>query len=105
MYLAQELINDNGISAIALGFFSMIAAIGVALIQRQRKVENAVNEAAESANQAQKNTENVSNGFTARMDKKLDSLGDGVMLLAKNMDRLEEALHDHVREHNNKETS
>lgn len=111
MYFAQEIISDNGISAVALGFFTLISTIGVALIQRQKRVENAVGEAAESANkahesatEAQANTKNVSNGFAARMDKKLDSLGDGQMLLAKNMDRLEQALHDHVREHHNKET-
>lgn len=101
MIFGQELINDNGISTIALGFFSVLltalTTIGVALINRTRKIENGVSEAAENAAIAKQNTVNVSNGFTRRMDTKLDRI-------TESQEELSKALREHLEWHLSKET-
>jgi hypothetical protein len=103
--LAQELVNDNGISAIALSFFTalfaMVGTVLVAVIQNRNRTErlkNAVDQTAESAEAAKENTVNVSNGFTSRMDRKFDTV-------IENQDKLERAFQKHLEWHLNKETS
>lgn len=85
--LGQELISSNGISPVALGFFTALFGMLSTLITmhyRDRKeirdARKASEEAAESAQRAQANTENVSNGFAGsvlailkRLDERLDA--------------------------------
>lgn len=98
---AQELINDNGISAIAIGFFTAlfaaVSAVGVAVVNSRHKTEELKDvtvKAAESAEAAQANTQNVSNGFVDRMDRKLDTV-------IQQQDNLENALTRHLEWHLN----
>lgn len=105
MFLAQELINDNGISAIALGFFTAlfgaVGLIGVAIVNNRKTtgdLKNGIDKAAENAEIAKENTVNVSNGFTRRMDNKLDRI-------AASQEELSTALRDHLEWHLSKETS
>lgn len=83
--LTADLINENGISAIALAAFGvlipMVGAIAVAMVQQRGKIL----ELREIAKLAEKNTQNISNGFAGSVTKKLD--------------RLEEMLSDHIEWH------
>jgi hypothetical protein len=105
MIIAQELINDGGISVIGATFFTAlfgaVSAIGVAIVRTRHATEDLKNvtvEAAENAAIAKENTDNVSNGFTQRMDTKLNRIID-------NQDELSKAFRDHLEWHLNKETS
>ncbi len=105
MYIAAELINDNGISGVALAFFSTliggIVTIIVTQIQAKAKANEAAikaDEAAENAKTAAKNTTNISNGFASGVGKKLDRIIESQEDTAK-------ALRDHLEWHLNKETS
>jgi hypothetical protein len=112
MLAAAELINDNGISAIALAFFTalfgMVGTVTIAVLQQRSKlrdIQNASDTMSDKADKAARNTEPIGNGFAARMDRKLD-------LLATNQDRLEQsnedisrAIREHLEWHINKETS
>lgn len=78
-YFAEGLITDNGISGIALAFFSAIlTAVGgtvVAVLQLKTKAteaQSAALEAKAEAEQARKNTTSISNGFAGGVDRKLD---------------------------------
>ncbi len=111
MFYGQELINDNGISAIALAFFTAlfaaVSSIGVAIVNNRKKTEElkdvtvkvgkSAKHAAESAEKAKENTENVSNGFVGRMDRKLDQL-------IQTTDEVQTALTKHLEWHLDKET-
>jgi hypothetical protein len=99
MVQASELINDNGISAIALAFFTaMFAAIGgmarwiYQLIRKADDAKEAADLAAEEAKKTQNNTAGLANGFAGSVGAKLDSI------LAK-QDRLEEAFRGHLEHH------
>jgi len=107
---APELINDNGISAIALTFFTaLFGAVATVLVQ-VIKSKNAAREAAEKADEAQakaeaarKNTVNVSNGFAGGVDKKLTFLVDEVSRLRDAVDRTEQSVRKHLEYHLEKE--
>jgi len=111
MYLAQELINDSGISVIGAAFFTglfgMVGAVIVALINARHKVEELKDvtvKAAESAKAAQSNTQNVSNGFVNRMDKKLDNIASSNDELNEKFDQLSTDFRKHLEWHLSKET-
>lgn len=99
MILVQELINDNGISVIGAAFFTAlfgaISTVGVALVRNRHATEELKNvtvQAAQSAEAAQVNTENVSNGFVERMDTKLNQI-------IANQDGLEKSIREHLEWH------
>lgn len=83
--LAADIVNDNGISAIALAAFAILipgmVTIIAALIQQRGKLQ----ELREIAKLSEKNTQPVSNGFAKSVNDKLD--------------RLENMLADHIDWH------
>lgn len=98
------LINGNSISGIALTCFSIIIGGIVTIVVQQLQIRAKQNEAkeaaitaAKSADEAKANTQNVSNGFANRMDRKLDNI-------ATNQEELSRAFRDHLEWHLNKET-
>ncbi len=99
MTITADVINNNGISTIGLGFFTAITAmIGIILPpilkdrSERREIKAKLEELAKLTAETKNNTKPVSNGFAARMDRKLD-------LLANNQDRLEEMLTEHFAWH------
>lgn len=90
MLLSAELINDNGISQVAIAFFTTLFGMVGWLIhshysekKETRNARQAAEIAAESAQKAETNTRNVSNGFARnvlgklqRIDEKVDNLAD-----------------------------
>lgn len=105
MFLASEVVNDNGISSLALAFFTalfaMLTPVLVQVFKNKTAVRNlrdAVDTAAESAEAAKENTASVSNGFTSRLDRRFDSLD-------KKQDRLNELFQSHLEWHLHQETS
>jgi uncharacterized FlaG/YvyC family protein len=96
MLLAGELINDNGISAIALAFFGALFS-GLALLFQQvwQSRRNAI-QASNEAKKAAANTQGVANGFAGSMGRKLDAINESVQ-------RLDERLDKHIEFHLNKE--
>lgn len=99
--LAQELISDNGISQVALGFFSaLFAFLGViakmifdnkrSTAETKEAVEHAseaANIAAESAQAAVTNTRNVSNGFAGTVLAELREIRKDVQTLSTSVNR------------------
>lgn len=112
MVTATELVNpDSGISIVAAAFFtSLFGMLGLVLVEVVRgrtKTKEAIGEvkkAAHSAEKAQENTKNVSNGFAERMDRKLDSQHRMLDVLATNQDRLEEMFTEHLSWHLNQDS-
>lgn len=110
MLMSAELVNDNGISSVALVFFTaLFGAIATVLVQ-VIKSKTAAREAAEKANEAQEkaeaaraNTVNVSNGFAGGVDRKLTVIVDEVQRVSKGQDKLYQALQDHLQWHLEKE--
>lgn len=110
MLLSADLINTNGISQIALAFFTaLFGMIGwlIKLRYDERKelrdarkaVEEARKEAktaAENAAEASSNTRNVSNGFARNVLGKLERIDEKV-------DALSDAIRDHLEWHLEKE--
>jgi hypothetical protein len=99
MFLAQELINDNGISTIAIGFFTAlfgcVSAIAVGIFQlkgKARDAEMAALEARDEAVSVKENTKNVSNGFANSVDVRLDRI-------MANQEDLSRALREHIKWH------
>lgn len=97
------LINDNSISGIALACFAIVISGIVTVVVQQLQIRAKQNEAkeaafaaAKSADEAKANTQNVSNGFANRMDRKLDTI-------ANNQEELSTALRDHLEWHLNRE--
>jgi uncharacterized FlaG/YvyC family protein len=110
MVFAQELINENGISAIALAFFgalfTAVSTIGVAIVNSRKKVQELKDvtvQAAKSAEAAQENTKNVSNGFAAKVDRKLDNIATNQDDLNEKFDNISTAFREHLEWHLNKE--
>lgn len=102
--IAEGLINDNGISTIALAFFSaLFAALSagvVGIFQVKSKAIEARNVALETkkeAEQARLNTTNLSNGFADGVDSKLNRIIDNQTKLN---DRLQNHLEWHVENPN-----
>lgn len=90
MWISAELINDNGISAVALAFFSaLFTATGAAVVgifqikSRTGEARDAAISAQEKATETVANTQNVANGFVSRMDGKLDQIARGQEELGK----------------------
>jgi hypothetical protein len=105
---AQELINDNGISAIALTFFTalfgMVGTVILAIYRErserraaQQEATEAANKAAESAAQVAANTKNVSNGFAGRVLGELSQIREG-------QQELQSAFTEHLKWHLEKES-
>jgi hypothetical protein len=111
MITALELVNDNSISAIALTFFTalvtgMVAAVtGIYKIRADSKVAMVeATEARKEAEQAKKNTVNISNGFASGVGSKLDRILTEQAQQRKVLDSVSESLQDHLEWHLNKET-
>lgn len=103
MLLATELVNDNGISGIALALFTAIiggiTTIIVTQLQLKTKAKEAANaalEAKDEAVQAKQNTVNVSNGFASGVGAKLDRI-------IESQEETATALRKHLEWHLNKE--
>lgn len=103
MVLGQELINDNGISAIALTFFTALFGMLGILInavfkdRSERRADNqaaieAANKAAESATKVEANTKNVSNGFASKVLGELSQIRAG-------QQELQQSFTDHLKWH------
>ncbi len=99
MLLATGLINDNGISQIALAFFTALFGMVGWLIKvrfdERGKIDNAEEQAriaAESAAKAAANTQNVSNGFAGSVLGKLQRIDE-------NVDELSDSLRAHLEWH------
>lgn len=100
---ADQLINDNGISIIALSFFTaLFGMIGILInaVFKDRSERRAANKeavdaaikAAESAEKVEANTKNVSNGFASKVLGKLSDLQSG-------QQELQQAFTDHLKWH------
>ncbi len=99
MTLAAELINLNGISVIALSFFTaLFGMVGWLIKVRQdekkeiRDAKRAAEVTAESVETIVQNTKNVGNGFASRVLGKLERIYEKV-------DALEEAHTKHLEWH------
>lgn len=99
MLNGAELINDNGISAIALTFFTAlfgaVSATVVGVFQLKAKANEAKDAAilaSQEATKAKENTIGVSNGFTRGVDRKLDAILNTQADLSK-------AFRDHLEWH------
>lgn len=104
--MAQELVNENGISAIALAFFSTMIPLLIVIAKgvfdtratsrdARQEASNAsrkASKAVESAEAAQQNTQSVSNGFTS------DVLG-ALRRVETKIDKQTEALQNHLEWH------
>lgn len=110
MIMSAELINDNGISAIALAFFTALFGAISAIFVQISKSKTAAREAAKKANEAstkaeaaRKNTVNVSNGFAGDVDKKLTVIVNEVQRISKHQDDIAHSLREHLGWHISKE--
>jgi hypothetical protein len=97
--LAENFINDNGISAIALAFFGALftavsaTVIGLFKIHTEAKeAKNATLDTRKEARQARVNTQNIANGFANNVDRKLDHI-------IEEQDSLGQALREHLSWH------
>lgn len=99
-YIAEGLVNDNGISAIALAFFvALFGAMGttvVAVFQIKAKASEAKRVALDTKHEAEKariNTDGIANGFASDVGRKLDRIIDETI---KNSDAIRKHLEHHV---------
>jgi cation transport regulator ChaB len=103
MVLGQELINDNGISAIALAFFTaLFGMVGTIIVtiykdrRERREAQQAATEAAlkaaSSAEKVEANTKNISNGFAGKVLGELSQIRAG-------QNDLQQQFADHLRWH------
>lgn len=97
--MAQQLINSNGISQIALAFFTALLGMVSSLAwiiykdrQETRDTRKAVEKATQSAKTAAENTASVANGFT---DEVLERLSE----LTKKIDRVSGSVGKHMEWH------
>lgn len=81
MILAEELVTPGGPSAPAWAFFTAITLALIGILQQvittkreARQAKVIASETHKCAEEAASNTVNVSNGFTSRMDRKLDTI-------------------------------
>ena len=88
----SSLINDNGISQVALGFFTALFTLLGLMFNKMIQGFRTVDKAKENAEKAVANTSKVANGFTGRIDNKLDSLIDSV-------DGIEDSIRQHLEWH------
>lgn len=112
-FAAQELISPGGPSAPVWAFFTAISLAVIAVLGQQLKarsdmrqlkatserVENEAIKAHESAAQATSNTQNVSNGFVSRVDRKLDRIQETADTTNLALRKTEEALRKHLEWH------
>lgn len=113
MLLAEEIVAPGGPSAPAWAFFTAmtLALLGIIGQQlsarsqlRQLKADseatrNDASKASASATAAQANTNNVSNGFVARMDTKLDRIQDTQQATNEDIRKVSTALNRHLEWH------
>lgn len=99
MILSQQLVNDNGISYVALGFFTaLLGLVGIivkevyATKRAQLEAKEAAQVAAEKAEEATANTKNVSNGFAGKVLGELSEVRMG-------LEKLNTALREHIEWH------
>jgi Na+/glutamate symporter len=104
MILAQEFVNDNSISAIALTAFGIIISGVVTIIVALINVKNKAKEAADAAQEARSNTTNISNGFASGVDKKLTRIIDEQIRVRASQDEIHRSLREHLEWHLDKET-
>lgn len=111
MHTLAEVVNDNSISGIALAFFAtLITGVVTVLIQviksKQaiREAGSDASDAAKKAEQARKNTENVSNGFASGVDRKLTFIIDEISRLKSIADNTSESVTNHLEWHLEKES-
>jgi hypothetical protein len=96
-------VNDNGISALALAFFSglftFLGIIAKGVFDTRKTARQAQNEASsanQSAKKAQANTDTVANGFTGKVVTKLTSIESKI-------DDNSRALREHLEWHLDRE--
>jgi hypothetical protein len=104
--LAQELVNDNGVSSVALAFFSvLVGGVVTVLVQTykikhtSREAASKADEASQKADQARENTQNISNGFAGRMDSRTQIIVDQISRLQSSVDRTNSSLTKHLEHH------
>lgn len=105
MTLAEGFVNDNSISAIALGFFTALTGLlGIVIkgvFDTRAETKRATTEAQQankSAIKARENTQNVSNGFASTVLGRLESIDEKT-------DDLHRALRSHLEWHVNHPSS
>lgn len=109
--LAQELVNDNGVSPVALAFFTaLFGGMFTALVQIY-KIKHTTSEAASNANEAREkaeeardNTVNISNGFAGKMDKRTQAITDSILRLQTSVDKTNASLTKHLEYHLERES-
>lgn len=101
-------LNDNSISTVAFAFFTAltggIATVIVQSIKSKQAIREAAlkaNEAATKAEEARKNTVNVSNGFAGGVDTKLTHLIAALSRLQTTSDQTQESVRGHLEWHLN----
>ncbi len=99
MIWAAELINENGISTIALAFFTaLFAGVGTTVVgiyqikAKANEAKDAALSAQEKATETATNTQNVANGFASRVDRKLDNI-------TSNQEELAREFREHLQWH------
>lgn len=106
MVTAGEFLNDNSISTTAFAFFTaLVGGIVTVIVQGMKNKQAAreaalnANEAAKKAEEARKNTVNVSNGFVGGLDKKLEHIATAISRIQASTDRTEESMRGHLEWH------
>jgi len=90
--MLTQLVHEGGPSAPAWAFFTAISLGILTLIGQQLSARKRIDEAADNADIAVHNTSNVSNGFVARVDDKLNRI-------MATQDDMSKALRDHLEWH------
>jgi len=100
MNIPPELFSETGLSAAILGLLGTIAGYYFKDRSERRNAEHDIKttslQALESSQTVAENTRNISNGFAARMDRKLDTV------ISQQQD-FERAFREHLEWHLNKE--
>ena len=110
MYIAGELVNNNGVSSVALTFFiALLSAVSATFLavykvrlEAKEAKENAI-QANEAAEKARKNTVYVSNGFASSVDGKLDGIIKSQIQIRRAVDEQAASLRKHLEWHLTKE--
>ncbi len=113
MNMADQIVNGNGTSSIALAFFSIMIPLLVAiatgifkLLGQNREAKYAADKAADKASvaadnskKAADNTRSVSNGFAGDVVRKLDHIIETQDRIIERQNGFDESLREHLSWH------
>jgi gas vesicle protein len=103
----KDLLDPNAVGVITAagvtGVLGLLTTVAVSMLNRTKAIRNVAQQAADSAETAVHNTDNISNGFVSRMDRKLDHISEAQESLHKGQASLEQAFRTHLEWHINQE--